>query len=358
MSSEPFERAAAGVLAVALASAAPLYAQDASPPGWLGVTLAQQFECVWETTEDWKDCSLVMDVSGLQAGGPAARGGVELGDRLVAINGENVTYRSWPRLASTVRPGTPVSIDVMRDGQRHFVHVVPTPRPPDIAEIAWVRGEADVGRPGERRAFVFTLTELTGEEGVAFALTVRDTDADDVAVVPSAVRVVDGQLSVTPLDDRVFVELPQLRTELLRDLRQVSESTYRSASSALEVFDRIGDRLPSPEFRRRLARLAQVGLEQAELATSLRRSFAGARLEPVRRYSGRERLSGLLVLKVERGTLAERLGLRSGDVVIRAGRTRTLQIEQLLEAVEAAEGGLPVTWIRDGREITAVLNPD
>ncbi len=350
--------ASGGWLGGALASAAlagALAGQQPATQGWLGVNLTQNYECVWETNEDWKSCNLVMHVAGLQEGGPASRGGLGLGDQLLAIDGVEVTFQNWTRLLNGIRPGSPVSIDVLRDGARHYVHVVPTQRPADTERLPWVRAVRSSTMPQGPRAFVFTLTNLENREGgSAFAITIRDTDADEVAIEPVAVRIIDGQMRVTSLAADAFVELPDLRRELLGAWERETESSYERATSALDAFSRISARLPSPEFRRRLARIAQVGLQEVDLASGFRRSFAGAEFEPVsRRFAGQ---AGLLVLRVGSRTPLARLGLQPGDIVYRAGGVECTEVESLVSAVERA-GGEPVRieWLRDGERLEGLL---
>ncbi len=64
-------------------------------------------------------------VGALVATGPAARAGLKVGDRILAIDGEPV--RSWPQLVEYVRasPGKRLLLTVERGGQRLDVAVVP-----------------------------------------------------------------------------------------------------------------------------------------------------------------------------------------------------------------------------------------
>jgi len=337
-----------------LASAAPSAVLAQAPdtaPGWIGIRIEQRYECLWETQEDWKACNLRLGVTEMQEDGPAATSGLQLGDRLIAINGETIDSGNWERLVSSIRAGTPLSVDVMRDGDRHFVHVVPRPRPADAESLTWVRQPPRVAaRARKPQVFVFTLTQPTSEEGVSFALTVRQTGEQDVQVEPVAVRVTDGQLRVTTLDDGVFTELPGLRGELLGNLEEMTESSYESATSALQVVDRVRARLSYPEFQRKLARIAQVGLEEATLAVRLRRSLGGAEFQPVRRFSGGR--SGLLVVDVVPRTAAARVGLRSGDLVVRAGDVRTLEVQDLIAAT--TDEPVRIYWIREGGQMNSM----
>ncbi len=336
--------------------------QDPSrPAGWLGVSVNQQVKCVWETSEDWKACDLVMQVQGVKQGSPAQTGGIRPGDQIVAVNGEAVTYASASRLFGQIRPGTPVSIDVMRGGERYFVHVVPSERPEDSSSGVWVRAPARIreGSSGPE-AFVVTLTRFEPREGGgAFALTIRDAE-DHVVVEPAALSVIGGQLRLVPLDESAFEDLPDLRIELVGDLRGIEDSLYRRATSAFQVMDAIRQRVSSEEFRGRLARVARVGLEETRLVTRVVRSFGGAEFEtaPASLASavdaGRE---GLLVLRVAAGTPAARMGLRPGDVLFEADGKPVREMSDLVRAVRARRGTVELRWARKGEERSGRFPP-
>ncbi len=332
-------------------AAVPLAGVQNAPSGWIGVRVEQRYECTWDTQEEWKTCDLVLNINEMQEGGPAASGGLQLGDQIIAINGEEIDYQNWGGLVSSIRAGTPISVDVLRGGDRHFAQVLPDNRPSNADQVPMLGRPMGVvaDRSSGPRVFVFRLTEPQGRDNVSFALTVRDTEGEDVRIEPAAMRYVNGQLRVASLDEDVFVELPELRRELLGDLKQMTESTYESATSALQVFDRVRAQLSSREFRQRLSSMAQIGREEAGLAVRFSRSFGGAEFEAVRRHEHR---SGLLVLRVVPRTAAARVGLRSGDFVVRAGDVATLEVQDLVEAVQ--RGSAQIYWLRDGREMTQV----
>ncbi|MDX1393684.1 MAG: PDZ domain-containing protein [Gemmatimonadota bacterium] len=367
-----YRRALAGVLQAAvltagaplvgapLAGARPSPAQDPErPAGWLGVRVSQNVVCTWETSESEKECELVLDVSEVKEGGPAEVGGLEPGDRMIAINGQDITFMTWDPLRESIRAGTPVSIDVMRDDARYFARVTPTERTPNIERGRWVGVErrtrvAAADRPS---AFVVTLTPLERSEGgAAFAITVRDTDDDEVEFEPAALRVLDGRLRLVPLDDETARTL-DLRREIVGTLRGITNSSYERASNAVQVVDNIRARLPSDdELRERLSWIAQVGLEEARLATTFNRSWAGALFEPAGRdlasavEAGR---AGLLVVRVIANTPAARLGLREGDIVFEAGETAIRDLRDLQWAIESARGPVEIRWLRKGLEMSA-----
>jgi len=342
-------RVGVSALLLGVTAALPVAAMQDRPPGWIGVRVGQRYECIWETQEEWKTCELVLTINEMQEAGPAATSGLELGDRLIAINGEDIDYRNWNGLVGSIRAGTPVSIDVLRGENRHFAQVLPDRRPPNAETVRMVARPVQIvtTRSPRQRVFVLALTEPQGNDGVAFALTVRDTEDDDVLIEPAALRVMDGQLRVARLQEHVFVELPELRRELLGGLAQMTEATYESATNALRVFDSARTQLSSREYRARLSSIARIGGEEAGLSVRFIRSFGGAEFEPVRR---RDRSAGLLVLRVVPRTAAARVGLRSGDFIVRAGDVATREVQDLVEAVQS--GSPQILWIRDGQEMT------
>jgi len=339
-----------GSPAVGFSSAAALQApQDESRPAWLGIRLNQRYECVWETTENWKSCDLVLHVVGVQDGGPAQSAGIEPGDRMIALDGKDLTFATWDRLRSSIRPGRPVSIDVMRGDARHFVRVTPAVRTPGSDAGRWIAPRFAAARTPS--VFVVRLTEVDENEG-GFALAIRDTGDQTVSVEPAALRVSDGQLRLAPLNEELFVELPSLRREIVGSLRGISDSSYEQATSAVQAMANIRARLSSDEeFRTQLTRIAQVGLDEVRLATGFRRSFGGAEFEEARRRLASAvdaRRAGLLVLRVVSGTPAERLGLVPGDLVFDAGGKEVRTVGDLSRAVEAADGAIEVRWERRG----------
>jgi membrane-associated protease RseP (regulator of RpoE activity) len=353
---------AAGVLALTPPPAAAQETPAVDAPGWIGARVDERYNCGWETSDDWKNCTLVIQVREMQEDGPAARAGLLVGDRLAAMNGTRITLVNLPDLLASIRPSVPVSLQVTRDGTDRTLEVIPDARPPDADDIPMVGRRTIVATTGNPRrgTFVLWLTDSaardsTERDRAGFALAFRDTDDAGVAVEPSAVRVVDGRLNVLPVRDRPASELPAVRVEILRDLQRETESAYRDFTAALQNVGAVRARLSAVEFRRRVARAARVALPEPGLAVRLHRTFAGAEFEPVRDFSDRAGLDGLLVLRVARGTVTARLGLRAGDLLLRAADRPTRELEDLITALESeADPDPTVVWVRGGQEMSGV----
>lgn len=349
---------ALGALPFAALAGAAQEAGTSDSAGWIGVRVDERYDCGWEISEDWKNCTLILRIRELREDGPAARAGLLAGDRLEAVGGVELAVGNLPDLLSSLSPGVPVPLDVIRDGESHTFEVIPDIRPPDADELPMVGLHRPVSAAGgnpQRNMFVLWITAPAEGEGAGFALTFRNTEDIGVAVEPSAVRVVDGRLRVLPVRDRPVSELPVVRAEVLSDLQRETESAYRSFQIALRRVGAVRDRLSSGEFRRRVSLAARLTLTEPDLAARFHRTFAGAEFEPVRDFSDRTGLDGLLVLRVARGTITARLGLRPGDLLVRAGDRSVRNLEDLVAALDSErERSLGVVWVRGGGEMSGV----
>jgi len=75
--------------------------------------------------------ALVQDVT---RGGPADKAGLKPGDVIRKFNGRSVNDSSdLLAMAANTNPGTPVTLDVLRDGQEHTVKVTLEQRPADLS---------------------------------------------------------------------------------------------------------------------------------------------------------------------------------------------------------------------------------
>lgn len=335
-------------------------AEDAR--GWLGLRIEQRYDCSWGTAEDWTDCELVARVTGLEEDGPASRAGLRVGDRVMAIGGRELTLENLAASLAGMRPGAGLEIQVTREGARRAFRVIPAAQPSDPVRVRIVgRGAVAGDATRESRVFVLRGPDPVGADTAGYALTVRFTEDEGVAIEPSAVRLVEGRLEVRLTRDRPDPEAEAPRgtpRALLDRLVRERESAYRDVSLALERVRQVRERVPSVEFRRGVARLAEETLSEPGLAIRFRRTFAGAEFESVRDFSGRSGVDGLLVLRVVPGTMTSRLGLRAGDLLVRAGEEPVRELEDLIAAIAAAEGeGPTVEWIREGRESRRVAWP-
>lgn len=117
------------------------------PRGFLGVTLRDPDRLlIEEYGAPARDAVSGVSVVNVIEGSPAAQAGLREGDVLVAIDGEPVTSASDLRLrVSRIPPGTTVTVDLLREGERKEVsavlgRLVPPPPDPKLDEVELLPG--------------------------------------------------------------------------------------------------------------------------------------------------------------------------------------------------------------------------
>ncbi len=98
------------------------------PAGWIGVTFSGSFSI---RREDGKDVMVFNDyptIETVEPGSPAERAGIEARDRLLALNGHDVTEGAEP-FARLLKPGTRLPIRIRRNGTTKDLTVVVERRP-------------------------------------------------------------------------------------------------------------------------------------------------------------------------------------------------------------------------------------
>ncbi|HJV87540.1 MAG TPA: Do family serine endopeptidase [Noviherbaspirillum sp.] len=92
--------------------------------GYLGVQLQELTQDI-ASSLGLKDTNGAL-ISAVQRGGPADKAGIKPGDVVVAFNGQPVqTTADFARLVGETKPGTSVSMDVLRGGKKETVKVTP-----------------------------------------------------------------------------------------------------------------------------------------------------------------------------------------------------------------------------------------
>lgn len=344
----------------------PLAAQE-TERGWLGVRVEKRLDCQWDAEGERKPCRRWLTVSSVLDGGPADRAGMEPGDRLIAVNGQSleVAPAEQDRLLGTIRPGTPVSIDVERDGTHHFVRVTPGRRPSEsrLSEARW-RGRNRFSFGPD--VYVVTAGRLRGHSDSAIAVTIRTDSQGSVRVLPSRISVEEGRIYARELDEGQFEwqgalppEFRRVNVALDAALLSLQDSLFRRATVKLDSLRKLMRHYWSDQ---RAAERSRALARDAAPAVGIGygRRLAGAEFEPLNpdlaeALEGTD--TGLLVLRVLPGTPAAQLGLRPGDVVTRAGDLECEDLTDLRSALWRDPTGDSITlrWVRKGREMSGVL---
>lgn len=273
------------LLASSLAAAPQLNTQErvvrptrvVAPRGWIGITMNA------EQTADQKRRNGV-EIRAVSPNSPAARAGLQRGDRILRVNGQPATRTGIQALQLT--PGDTVRLRTRRGRQEQNVTVVAAPRTSTIT----IRG----GRGGNGDVTVVRVDSLE-------ALVL-----DQLRSADTIFRRLDRQLrsdSVRQRLERVIV-----RADSLGRFRALGRDSIVVIGPENIVFD--------------AGRRAVAGAEFTEVNPDLGRYFGVSQ--------------GLLATRVSEGTPAARSGLRSGDVITAAGGRPVRNVADLRTAVRQA----------------------
>lgn len=387
--------------------------------GWIAVALmasggelaAQEPELTWvpqekarigvlleEMCEAMPTADVVCDsppvVTSVVVNGPADAAGVRSRDTLLSVNGLDVTRTEGRALLLGLEAGVAVELQVGREGGRATIEVTPELRPTD----PYVEVRTFFGSPGD-------LAEgASGRVQVVRIPSVR-TRLDEVEVRLDSMQAAGndfvffhqdsaGHFNIEVGDERAHVLLERLRDDeswpdrtgvsvwenedLARRLAVVRDSSFAYARVRLDSLVRLrgqfegldGDSLgfsfrvksgadPDGEWsyyvrpRAVPSQLRTLLLSDRRLGGAEFRQLSGDLAEY---FDGVD--EGLLVVRVLRGTPAERMGLKDGDVVVEVEGTKCSDIMILRNAIASAGPGgeVEVKWIRKGRTHTGNLD--
>lgn len=186
--------------------------------GWLGVMIQPVSRDLAESFG--MDEAIGALIADLDPEGPAAQGGLQAGDVVVEVNGEEVDRSSTlPRLIGRVAPGREVELTLMRDGEQ-VTETVELGNWPDSEAAQRPSSSNDQARLG---VSVAEIDEATRERlNISGGVEVRQVEANSVAAQaglrPGDVLVSIDHRSVSSADEllRIVEELPSDRAIPLR----------------------------------------------------------------------------------------------------------------------------------------------
>lgn len=348
--------AAAGLLAVATAASG-LSAQRAaeSSRAWIGVGISARPACPGAAADSAGGCRPVYVAETVVVGGPADRAGLEPGDTLLSVEGHSLGSEAGERALGGMDAGRPVRIVVARDGARRALRVTPDTWPSGSRLLRVRVADAGLDQAGVLRIRVhFTRPGAPGAAGGRFFR---------LASPPGSV-LVDLRAPDAPAGTTVFAwrsvgsgrRLPwstwQGRTDdsLTRRLEVFQDSVLAEARARMDSLRRV-----YRQWARSAARVNAAPASGGGIARLAGAEFRPLTPELAEYFEGADR--GLLVLRVLPGTPAGMLGLRAGDVVVRAAGRRVRDGTDLRAALVrvAPRDSVAVQWVRKGKTMTGVL---
>lgn len=137
-------------------------------------------------------------INRVEAGGPAEKAGIKVGDIVLRVNGEDVTVdQTLSYLVANVKPGGAIRLEINRDGKNLTINAVAGTRPSEDALAAAVSGGNDdsavpeTGGKGQSDAVMsatlgLNVTELTADIRRALQLDASVTGVVIVSADPSS----------------------------------------------------------------------------------------------------------------------------------------------------------------------------
>ncbi|BAU73036.1 HtrA protease/chaperone protein [Metapseudomonas furukawaii] len=209
---------------VAMGVADQLKSEGKVSRGWLGVVIQEVNKDLAESFGLDKPAGAL--VAQVQEGGPAAKGGLQVGDVILSLNGQPIVVSAdLPHLVGNLKPGSKIELGVVRDGSRKTLDMAIGALPEDGEEMA----AAGQGVERSSNRLGVSVVELTDEQKKALDIQggvvikeVQDGPAAMMGLRPGDVITHLNNQSIT--SSKVFTQvakdLPKNRSVSMRVLRQ------------------------------------------------------------------------------------------------------------------------------------------
>jgi len=192
--------------------------------GWLGVVIQEVDKGLAESFGlDRPAGALVAQVLD---NGPAAKGGIKVGDVILSVNGQKIEESAdLPHLIGNLKPGAKADMEIIRDGKRQTLNVIVGDMPKDDSVAA--NGESGSNLSSNRLGLaVATLSaEQKKDLDIANGVVIKDVSEDGPA---AAIGLRPGDV-ITHLDnqpvesaksfDKIASSLPTSRSISMRVMR-------------------------------------------------------------------------------------------------------------------------------------------
>jgi serine protease Do len=193
--------------------------------GWLGVVIQEVNKDLAESFGLDKPAGAL--VAQVLDGSPGAKGGLQVGDVILALDGQPIVVSAdLPHLVGALKPGTEVTLDVVREGDRQRLKLAVGALPEEGAAIA-ASGQEGAARSSNRLGV--TVVDLTAEqkqalevEGGALIREVQDGPAALIGLRPGDVitHLNNESIDSARTFEKVAKALPKNRSVSMRVLRQ------------------------------------------------------------------------------------------------------------------------------------------
>ena len=210
---------------VAMDVANQLKAEGKVSRGWLGVVIQEVNKDLAESFGLDKPAGAL--VAQVLEGGPAAKGGLQVGDVILSLNSQPIIMSGdLPHLVGVLKPGSQAELEVVREGERKRIRLGIGALPEDGEEMP-LGADAGVERSSNRLGV--SVAELSAEQKKAFDLrggvVIKEVQSGPAALIGLRPGDVITHLNNQPIDSaatfaQVAKELPVNRSVSMRVLRQ------------------------------------------------------------------------------------------------------------------------------------------
>lgn len=294
------------------ADAQVVFARKSGPQGYMGIRYDEEYE---QRNDQSMQRVIVRDVS---KDSPAEKAGIKAGDEIIRINGLAAGNGKFTAIAGTLAEGDTVHLRLKREGKERNVTLVAAARP--------------AGMLSGSREYVVSADSVRRLMRVFI---------DSARFHLDSLRL--PRIRVAPGDSSFDIRIERFRGMPGDSLMWRGDSAMGRAFRMMP-----GDGLLPREWRFERELGPDVILHSMELGRS---SISGAEFTPMEpglaEYFGNQR--GLLTLRVAPETPADRAGLQSGDVVLKANGRVVQRISDLRAIVAGNPEGVKLDIMRKGQ---------